>query len=380
MKTNATENHSHGHAHGDGDHQHDEGHEHGVHEHDSHEGHSHDESGGLVGWIKHTFAHSHDAHEKVDAALETSERGIWAIKISLVGLGLTALAQVVIVAFSGSTALLADTIHNFADAGTSIPLWIAFVLMRRGTNRRFTYGYGRAEDVAGIIIVLVILFSGILAGYESLERVINPEPMTHLWWVAGAAVVGFIGNEAVAQFRIRIGREIGSAALVADGQHSRVDGFTSLAVLGGVIGTWMGYPILDPIIGLGISAAILVIVWQAGRSVLLRVMDGIEPALLDRIEEAAGAAAPEVAEVGRVRARYVGHKVRAEVDVAVHAGLSVEEAHAVAHRVEAALQERVAGLAEAHMHVSPSRSEHAEDKRAEDKRAEEPAASVPAGA
>src|ERR671913_2502313 len=206
-----------------------------MHGHDAHDAHGreqdHDDGGGhdhshahragVLGWLRHTFAHSHDVHEKVDDALESNERGIWALKISLAGLGATALFQVVIVFFSGSSALLADTIHNFGDAATSIPLWIAFALQRRSRSRSFTYGFGRTEDVAGVIIVGLIFFSACVAGYESMRKLIDPQPVTHLGWVAAAAVIGFLGNEVVAIFRIRVGKEIGSAALIADGQHSQ---------------------------------------------------------------------------------------------------------------------------------------------------------------
>src|SRR5829696_4108736 len=262
-------------------HGHEQDHDHGggAHDHD----HDHEHRPGILGWLQHTFAHSHDVHEKVDDAMETNERGIWALKVSLAGLGLTALFQVVIVVFSGSTALLADTIHNFGDAVTAIPLWIAFALQRRSRSRRFTYGFGRTEDVAGVIIVGLIFFSACVAGYESIRKLIDPQPVTHLQWVAAAAVIGFLGNEAVAIFRIRIGNEIGSAALIADGQHSRVDGFTSLAVLIGAIGVWLGVPILDPLIGLAITVAILFIVKDAAKAVFLRLLDGVEPTVLAKV-------------------------------------------------------------------------------------------------
>lgn len=209
---------------------------------------------------------------------------------------------------SGSVALLADTIHNFADAGTSIPLWIAFSLARRGASRRFTYGYGKTEDVAGVLIVLIIFFSACVAAYEAVMKIIYPQPMTHLWWVAAAAIIGFVGNEAVAVFRIRVGRDIGSAALVADGQHARVDGFTSLSVLLGVVGILLGFPIVDPIVGVGISIAILFIVKDAATAVWLRLIDGIEPEILAEIEHAP-THVTGVEGVDEVRARWVGHKV-----------------------------------------------------------------------
>jgi len=189
-------------------------------------------------WLEHD--HSHDAHAHVhgavDPAIFTTERGIWAVKVSFAGLILTALFQSLVVLASGSVALLADTVHNFGDALTALPLWVAFALARRKPTRRFTYGHGRVEDLAGVAIVLTILFSAIVAGYESLERLLHPRTVEYLWAVIAASLVGFAGNEAVAVFRIKVGKQIGSAALVADGHHARVDGLTSLAVLVGAVG------------------------------------------------------------------------------------------------------------------------------------------------
>lgn len=321
-------------------------------DHDHGHSHEHAHPSGLLGWLQHTFAHSHDVHEKVDAAMETHERGIWALKISLFGLGLTALFQVVIVAISGSTALLADTIHNFGDAATSIPLWIAFALIRRGQTRRFTYGFGRAEDVAGVIIVVLIFFSACVAGYESITKIIRPQPVSNLGWVAAAAIIGFLGNEAVAIFRIRVGKEIGSAALIADGQHSRVDGFTSLAVLIGAIGVYVGVPILDPVIGLLITVAILFIVKDAAKAVFLRLLDGIEPRILAEVEHAPMHVAG-VEGVHEVRARWLGHKIHADLHVTVDRRLSVAESHAIVDRVQKALADHVPSFGEATIHVCP---------------------------
>jgi len=317
---------------------------------DHHGEHSH--RGGVLGWLQHTFAHSHDVHEKVDDAMETNDRGIWALKISLIVLGATALLQVVIVLLSGSTALLADTIHNFGDAATAIPLWIAFALQRRNASRRFTYGYGRAEDVAGVLIVLLIFFSACVAGYESIKKLIDPEPVTHLWWVAAAAIIGFAGNEAVAVFRIRVGKQIGSAALIADGQHSRVDGFTSLAVLLGAIGVALGAPIFDPIIGLAITVAILFIVRDAAKAVFLRLLDGVEPRIIADIEHAP-LHIEGVQDVHAVRARWLGHRVHMDIHITVDRRLSVEQSHAIVERVHRALAEHVAAFGGATIHVCP---------------------------
>ncbi|MGI8476302.1 MAG: cation diffusion facilitator family transporter [Thermomicrobiales bacterium] len=284
--------------------------------------------------------------------METNDRGIRALKISLVGLGATAIFQVIIVLISGSTALLADTIHNFGDAATSIPLWIAFSLQRRGATKRFTYGYGRTEDVAGVAIVLLIFVSACVAGYESIRKLIDPQPVTHLWWVAAAAIVGFLGNEAVGVFRLRVGNEIGSAALIADGQHSRVDGFTSLAVLAGAIGVALGAPILDPLIGLAITIAILFIVKDAAGAVFLRLLDGVEPAILAEVEHAP-LHVPGVQDVHAVRARWLGHRVQADIHITVDRRLSVAESHRIVERVQRALADHVPAFGGATVHVCP---------------------------
>src|SRR5712691_5006697 len=190
---------------------------------------------------QHASGHGH-SHGLVDASIVATGRGLWALKWSFGGLMATALLQAVVVALSGSVALLADTIHNFADAATAIPLGVAFMLVRRGATRRFTYGLGRVEDLAGLMIVATITASALVASYEAIRRLVQPQAVEMLWAVMVASVIGFVGNEAVAVFRIRVGRQIGSAALVADGYHARIDGWTSLAVLVGAIGVWAGYP------------------------------------------------------------------------------------------------------------------------------------------
>jgi len=295
--------------------------------------------------------HDH-MHGTVDPTLATSERGIWALKWSFVGLTITAIFQVVVVYFSGSVALLADTIHNFGDAATAVPLWIAFALARRKPSRQFTYGLGRVEDLAGITIVLVILLSGIVAGYESIQRLINPQPVDYLWAVVLASVIGFAGNEIVAVLRIRIGKEINSAALVADGYHARVDGLTSLAVLLGAIGVWLGFPLADPIIGLLISLAILKIVWDSSKAVFSRLLDGIEPKIIDEIKHAARHV-QQVHGVEEVRGRWLGHRLHAELNVTVQSELSVKQAHAVAIEVRHELLHRLPYLSNVIIHVDP---------------------------
>jgi cation diffusion facilitator family transporter len=309
-----------------------------VHDEEHHHDHGHDEHG-----------HTHGA---VDPTIATSERGIWAIKWSFVGLLATALLQLAVVLLSGSVALLSDTIHNFGDAATAIPLGIAFALTRLDASRRFTFGYGRVEDLAGVVVVLLILFSAVVAAYQAVERLVHPQPIGMLWAVAVAALVGFVGNEAVAVFRIRVGREIGSAALVADGYHARTDGWTSLAVLAGAVGVWLGYPLADPIVGLLIAAAILVIMWQSGKSVFTRMLDGVEPEVVEDIRDAA-CEVDGVEAVSEVRARWLGHRLHVEVNVAVDPGLSVAEGHAIAREVNHRLLHHLSYLDGAVVHVDP---------------------------
>jgi len=282
----------------------------------------------------------------------TTQRGIWAIKWSFLGLAATALFQMVIVLISGSVALLADTIHNIGDAATAIPLWIAFILARRKPSKRFTYGLGRVEDLAGVAIVLTILFSAVVAGYESIDRLFHPRPVEYLWAVVVASVVGFLGNEVVAQFRIKVGKEIGSAALIADGYHARVDGLTSLAVLFGAVGVWLGYPLADPIVGLLITVAIVRIVWESGKAVLTRMLDGVDPEVADEIKHAVNHA-QGVEEVTEVRVRWLGHRLHAEVNIAVSPELSVEKGHEIAKQVRHQLLHHLRYLSNATIHIDP---------------------------
>lgn len=310
-----------------GGHDHAHGHSHG-HGH----GHSHGAHGG----------HGH-THGVIDATIASTAKGIWAIKWSFVMLVITGLIQVAVVVVSGSVALLADTIHNFADATTALPLWLAFALARRPASRRFPYGLGRVEDLAGILIVLIILFSAIVAGYESIGRLIHPQPVTNLGWLTVAGLIGFAGNEVVAVFRIRVGREINSAALIADGYHARTDGLTSLAVVAGAFGVWLGFPLADPLIGLAITVAILGIVWQSAQSVLTRMLDGVDPGLIDEIEHSAHHVAG-IAAVTEARARWLGHKLHVEVAISVDESLSMAEAMAVAGDLEHELFHHIPAL------------------------------------
>jgi cation diffusion facilitator family transporter len=311
-------------------------HAHGEHEHPrahEHDRTAHSHPTGIRGFLHALFVpHSHDAADSIDNALEASAQGVRALKISLFVLLGTTLLQLVVVMISGSVALLADTIHNFSDALTAVPLWVAFVLGRRVATKRYTYGFGRAEDLAGLFIITVVALSAVIAAYQSIERFFNPQPLTNLWWVVAAGVIGFAGNEIVAVYRIRVGQKIGSAALVADGVHARIDGFTSLAVVAGAIGVILGFPLADPIVGLVISVAILVLLWGTVRSIGRRLMDGIEPDLADRARHALEDS-PGVLSVSSLQLRWVGHRLHGAATIVV-AEASLADAVATAHNAE----------------------------------------------
>jgi cation diffusion facilitator family transporter len=323
------------------------------HEHD-HRHHHHHSPKSVRHRLTHLLTpHSHETADKLDSALESSARGMRALWVSLAVLGATALVQAVVVVMSGSVALLGDTVHNAADALTAVPLGIAFVLGRRAATRRFTYGYGRAEDLAGIAIVLTIAASAAFAAWAAVDRLLDPRPVTHVMAVAGAALAGFVGNEWVARYRIRVGREIGSAALVADGQHARTDGFTSLAVLVGAGGSALGWQLADPLVGLAITAAIALVLRDAAREVFRRVMDAVDPGLVDRAEHAVREV-EGVRGVGELRLRWIGHRLRAEVSVVVDGEATVRQAHAVAVAAEHALLHAVPRLTAALVHADPA--------------------------
>lgn len=307
---------------------------------------------GLVGLIRSIFApHGHDAADSVDPALEASTRGIRASQISFAALTATGVLQVVLLVATGSVALLADTIHNFADAMTGLPLWLAFTVGRRAATPRFTYGYRRAEDLAGLFVVLLIALSAVLAGWESVDRLLSPQDVSNLGLVAAAGIIGFLGNELVALYRIRVGRRIGSTALVVDGLHARTDGMTSLAVLLSAAGVWLGFPQADALVGLGITAAILFVLKDAAVQMFARLMDAVDPALTAAVERAAHQ--PGVQAVTSVRIRWIGHRVEAEAHVTVDPELTTLASHEIAESVRHAVCHDVQRISEVVVHVDP---------------------------
>jgi len=332
----------------------DEHHDHTHHE-DHPDVHHHHDSGvrGWIGTILHLHDHRHLHGELVsDRAFTDNQGGIRTIWLALAALTITSVLQIVIVSLSGSVALFADTIHNIGDGLNSVPLLISFYLARRAATRRYNFGFGKAEDVAGIFIVLSIAVSAGVVFYESIQKLINPEPMTNLGWVAAAAIIGFLGNEAVALLQIRTGRKIGSAALVADGLHARTDGLTSLAVLLAAGGTWLGFPILDPIIGFLIGIAILFITKDETVTMWYRLMDAIEPEYMEQAE-AVISRQPGVEALCRLRMRWIGHRLQAEVYIAVDPHLTTLESHQIAEKVRQGLFHELPNLSEAIVHVDP---------------------------
>lgn len=317
-------------------------------------GHEHSHGQGLWGRVKHAILpHAHDVNDEIQTAEESTRDGIHTAWIGLAGMMATAVAQVVIVWLSGSIALLADTIHNVGHAATTIPLILAFQLGRRAPTQRYPFGFRRAEDLVGLLISAVIAASIVLIVWESIDALVNPREMTHLGWVLTAGVVGFAGNEAVAVYRIRTGRRIGSAALIAEGQHARADGYTSLAVVVGAVGVLLGFERADAIAGLLIAVAITGVLINSLRIIVRRLMDGIDPATLEAIRSAA-ASSPGVREVGPVRARWTGHRMEADAVVSVDAHLDVIGAHAIAGAVEQDMRAACRNLDHVTVHVHPA--------------------------
>jgi cation diffusion facilitator family transporter len=306
----------------------------------------------VAGAVRHALsAHSHDHADVIDTATANRE-GMRVLVISIAALGATAVLQVMIVAWSGSVALLADTIHNFSDALTAVPIGVAFWLGRRPPDHRYSYGYGRAEDLAGVFVVVVMTSSAVVAGWQAIGRLVEPRAIDQPGWVALAGLVGFVGNELVAHHRIRVGRRIGSAALVADGLHARTDGFTSLAVLGAAVGTMVGWDLADPIIGLAISVAIFNVLRHATRDICWRLMDRVDPELVERMTHDLGLVNGIVA-VDRVRVRWIGHELHADAEVALAPTLPLAAAHDVLEEARHRLLHTIPRLADILLHPNP---------------------------
>ncbi|MGD1930596.1 MAG: cation diffusion facilitator family transporter [Leptolyngbyaceae cyanobacterium] len=302
----------------------------------------------------HAHSHDHDGHSHthgaIDPTIATSARGLWAVQWSLVGLLITSVLQAIVFSLSGSVALLADLIHNVGDALTALPLGIAFIVGRRPATARFAYGYGRLEDLAGVAVVGVVLLSALVTAYESIERFYHPQPIDHLGALAIAALIGFVGNELVALFRMKVGQEINSAALIADGKHAMADGWVSLAVLVSAVGVAWGYTWADPVIGLVITALLLRIVWESGQTIFTRLLDGVEPAIIDALHHAVEHTA-DIEAVASIRARWLGHRLQAEIDIVVAGDRTIQAGQAIAEAAEGQLRDHLPYLGQATVRV-----------------------------
>lgn len=315
--------------------------------HDHPHDHSHD----------HPHDHSHDPAALLNDVVATTRDGIRAVKIGLLGLLATALIQLALVTLTGSVALLSDTVHNLGDCLTAFPIWLAFSLARRPATHRFTYGLGRVEDLSAVLVVAAIGASGVYAVAVSVDRLLHPMPVDLPWVVVGAGLVGMIGNELVARYRIRAGRRIGSLALEADGHHARTDGLTSAAVVGSGLATLAGWSWADPIVGLIIAGLIAALFVRTAKPVTARLLDAVDPELT-RSLYAAAAAVPGVGEVRAVRVRWLGHQGRAEVVVTADPTLTVAAAHEVADAVEDAVRSAAAHVRIVTVSVEPDGPHH----------------------
>ncbi len=326
------------------EHQSESQHEHATHTHD-HEEHNHDPN-------HDEHAHGHE-HGKVDADLYGNRAGLRAVQISTAGMFLVAAIQFAIAWIGGSAGLFADALHNFGDVFTTIALWIAFVISNRAANQRYTYGYYRAEDLAGIFIVLVIIASAIASAVESIQKLTSGNIPTQIYLSMAAALIGVAGNELLAQYKISVGKRINSVSLIADGHHSRIDGLTSLAAFIGLIGVKLGFPKADPIAGIVITIVIVTVVFSTSRSVLQRLLDAVDPHVVPSIVTTA-TAVPGVEEVTDVRARWVGHTLHVVMNIEVDAELTLSKAHAIAEEVRHRLFHDVKGISEVVVHTDPS--------------------------
>ncbi|HEX6553981.1 MAG TPA: cation diffusion facilitator family transporter [Ktedonobacteraceae bacterium] len=337
------------------EHHHDHDHDEHQHSHDDHEEHEHDHDGHDHDGHDHEHGHGGHGHEhgRVDADLYGNKAGLRAVQISTAGMFLVAAIQFAIAAIGGSAGLFADALHNLGDVLTTVALWIAFVLSNRAANHRYTYGYYRAEDLAGIFIVLVIIASAVAGAVESIQKLTTGSVPTQLYLSMAAALIGVAGNEILAQYKISVGKRINSVPLMADGQHSRIDGLTSLAAFIGLVGVALGFPLADPIAGLVITAVILTVVYSTTRSVLQRLLDAVDPRLIPSILSIASKV-PGVEAVTEPRARWIGHTLHVTLNIEVDPELKLADAHAIAEEVRHRLVHEVKGLSEAIIHTDPS--------------------------
>lgn len=285
-----------------------------------------------------------------------SREGVRAVLVSAVALGIAAAAEFAAAAIGRSAGVLADGLHNAGDVLTTFILLAAFALARRPATRRFPSGYGRIEDVATLLIVLVIVITAALAAAESIRRLIQPESYGSVPFSLAAAAIGVVANLAVSEYKVRVGRSIGSTALAADGVHSRIDALVSAGAFVGIGLAALGLPLADPVAGLAITAMIVYILGGTVRQLFLRMMDAVDPVLVDELE-AAAREVDGVLGVHDVRARWVGRELVAVMHLDCDAEASLQDAHALAQRVEHAVAHAVPE-ARLDIHMDPGSEDH----------------------
>lgn len=308
---------------------------------------SHDAGATAARGQRHAHSHSHADH-----ITSNTKEGLRVVAIATAGMFVVAAIELGVFALSNSAGLLSDALHNLGDVLTTAALWVAFILARRPPTNRFTYGFHRAEDLAGAFIALVITISAAAAAFASYQRLVTRAQPTQIGLGIVAALIGFAGNEILAQYKIRMGRRLNSTPLIADGQHSRADGITSLAAAAGLVLVALGVPVADPIAGLLISVAILYILIDVGRDVLDRLMDAVDPDVVARVYREA-LAVPGVAQVTDVRARWAGRRLFVALTLGADGAISLTDAHAVAERVRQEVLSHVRGAAMVDIHVDP---------------------------
>lgn len=277
-----------------------------------------------------------------------------AMAVSAAGLSVTALVEIALALVTGSVALLGDGLHNLSDVSTSAVVFLGFWISRRPATARYPYGYERAEDLAGLGVALVIWASAIFAGYESYQKLVGGAPTTDAALGMAGAALGIVGNQIVARYKLRVGRRIRSATMIADAKHSWLDAVSSLGALVGLALVAAGYRWGDPVAGLAVTLFICHVGVEVTRDLLHRLMDGVEPEHLDAARTAA-AGVPGVGAAG-VRARWMGRTLAVEVETRLDDGISLLDADGINAAVERAVRTAVPDAGDVHAHAHATRS------------------------
>jgi cation diffusion facilitator family transporter len=279
-----------------------------------------------------------------------------AVIVSAVALAIASAVEFATSISGHSAGVLADALHNAGDVLTTLVLLVAFAVARRPATRRFTSGFGRVEDVATLVIVLVIVFTAAAAALESLGRLLSTQGYSNSVPAMGAAIVGVIANLSVSEYKIRVGRRIRSMALEADGLHSRLDALVSAGAFLGLLLAWMGFAIADPLAGIAVTIAIVYILAGTVGRLVLHMMDAVDPEVIEHITKAA-ASVKGVLGVHDVRARWVGRELVAVLHVDCPADSTLAQAHDIAQAVEQEVEHQVPAV-HLDVHMDPGTGTH----------------------